>query len=79
MRVSAKIPTYNRAYILPEAADGVLRQAYSNFELIIINDGSTQDTVQLARKFSDPGIQHVQHASQYGCLIVKDLPGVSPQ
>ena len=41
--VSVVIPSYNRFEYLKNAIDSVLSQTYSNFEIIVINDGSTQD------------------------------------
>ncbi len=42
--VSVIIPTFNRAWCLFEAIDSVITQTYPNYELIIIDDGSTDDT-----------------------------------
>ena len=47
--VSVVIPAYNAARTISEAVDSVLTQTLSDFELIIINDGSTDDTGKIAR------------------------------
>ncbi|NOQ85501.1 MAG: glycosyltransferase, partial [Deltaproteobacteria bacterium] len=43
-KVSVIIPTYNRAHTLREAIDSVLSQSYNDLELIIVDDGSTDET-----------------------------------
>ena len=45
--VSVIIPTYNRGWIVKEAVDSVLAQDFENFELIVVDDGSTDNTPQL--------------------------------
>ncbi|HPS19457.1 MAG TPA: glycosyltransferase family 2 protein [Candidatus Omnitrophota bacterium] len=49
--VSVIISTYNRAELLPRAIESVLRQTYSTFELIIVDDGSTDHTRQVVAEF----------------------------
>ena len=49
--ISVVMPTYNDAPYLPEAIDDILKQTYENFELIIINDGSTDQTQQILNNY----------------------------
>ena len=50
-QVSAIIPTYNRGWVLREAIESVLAQDYGDFELIVVNDGSTDDTSAILRDY----------------------------
>jgi len=50
--VSVIIPTYNRAWALKKAIDSVLEQNYKNFELIVVDDGSTDDTEALVTEYA---------------------------
>lgn len=56
---SIVLPTFNRAYILGEAIESVLKQTYQNWELIIIDDGSEDNTFQIIQKYTDKRIQYV--------------------
>lgn len=53
MKVSVVIPTYSRAPLLCEAIDSVLSQDLDDMELIVIDDGSTDDTEERARAYGD--------------------------
>lgn len=55
--VSVIIPAYNAEATILEAVNSVLAQTYPNFELIIINDGSSDRTVDLLQNISDPRIK----------------------
>jgi len=51
--VSVIIPTYNRAHCVGEAVQSVLNQTYQFFELIVVDDGSTDNTLEVLRAFGD--------------------------
>ena len=53
MLFSVIIPTYNRANILSRAIDSVLAQTYRNFELIVVDDGSTDETLRLLESYGN--------------------------
>lgn len=51
--VSVIIPTYNRSDLVCEAVDNVLKQTYTNIEIIVVDDGSTDDTQSNLKRFGD--------------------------
>jgi len=51
--VSVILPTYNRAHLLGRAIDSVLKQTYSEFELVVLDDGSTDNTKELVQSYKD--------------------------
>jgi len=52
-RISVIIPTYNRGKVLERAIKSVLTQTYTNFELIVVDDGSTDNTSRILSKFAE--------------------------
>lgn len=67
MNVSVIIPLYNKAAHIARAIDSVLSQTYVEFELIVVDDGSTDGGGDIVRRFADSRIR----------LIVQDNGGVS--
>ena len=59
--VSIIIPAYNQAEYLGDAIQSVLNQTYRNFELIIVNDASTDNTYEVVKQFNDPRIKYILH------------------
>lgn len=58
------IPTYNRAHLISRAIDSVLRQTLSTWELIIVDDGSTDNTYEVLQRYlSDPRIKYFKKAN----------------
>ena len=60
---SIVIPTYNRAHVLPKAIQSVLNQIFSNWELIIIDDGSKDNTAEVVAHFKDERIKYHAQAN----------------
>ena len=52
-KVSVIMPLFNAAKYLPEALKGILEQTYTDFELICINDCSTDDTAAILMDFKE--------------------------
>lgn len=72
--VSVLLPVYNASIFLKEAIDSILSQTYSNFELIIINDGSTDNSENLILKYDDPRIKyHFQENSGVAKTLNKGI------
>jgi glycosyltransferase involved in cell wall biosynthesis len=68
VRVSAIILTYNRADLILAAIESVLAQTYSDYEIIVIDDGSTDNTVQVLRELIETSkIRYIWQENQGEC------------
>jgi len=66
--VSIILPVYNTARYLRVAIDSILQQSFSDFELIIINDGSTDDSRNVIRSYTDSRIRYVENETNSGLV-----------
>ena len=64
--VSIIIPTWNRGYCLKQSIDSILSQTYKNFEIIIIDDNSTDNTENLIKSIDDSRIRYFRNESNCG-------------
>ena len=62
--VSVVIPTYNRAYSVGKAVHSVIRQTYENLEIIIVDDGSTDNTREIIENIKDSRIVYIYQKNQ---------------
>ena len=64
--VSILMLTYNRASFISEAIASVIAQTFTDWELVIIDDGSTDDTATIVAQFADPRIHYITHETNAG-------------
>lgn len=64
--ISVVMPAYNCAGFLRESLDSLLNQTFSDFELIIINDGSTDNTADIIRSYKDARIRYLENSKNEG-------------
>ncbi len=67
-RVTVLMPVYNAAPFLAEAVQSILRQTFTNFEFLIIDDGSTDESVAVIREFQDPRIRLLHNGTNLGLV-----------
>jgi glycosyltransferase involved in cell wall biosynthesis len=66
LKISVVMPAYNAGKYIREAVNSVLTQTFSNFELIIINDGSTDNTQEIISSFTDSRITVINNEVNKG-------------
>jgi len=71
--VSVVIPVYNRAATIRPAIDSVLRQTYADFELIVVDDGSSDDTREVVAAIADPRLRLIQTPRNMGASAARNL------
>lgn len=70
--VSVIIPTYNRAHSIGKSIKSILTQTYQNFEVIVVDDRSTDNTEEIVKSFNDPRIKYIQHQHNSGAAIARN-------
>jgi ribosomal protein S7 len=59
-KVSVIVPTYNRADLIPYTINSVLSQTMSDWELIVVDDGSTDDTAAVVKRYQDDRVRYIR-------------------
>lgn len=67
-KVSVVITTYNSMTYLPEALESVLRQTFTDFEVLLVDDGSSDSTVQWASGLVEPRVRLISQENQGVCV-----------
>lgn len=71
-QVSIILPTRNRAYVLRQTLDGIRDQTFSDWELIVIDDGSMDDTRRLVDSYGDSRFRYLRNESPLGAAKARN-------
>ena len=64
--ISVIVPTYNRGYIITQALQSIYSQTFQDFEIIVVDDGSTDNTRQIVTKIADDRLRYIKHEKNKG-------------
>src|SRR5579862_9390224 len=67
-KVSFVVPCYKLAHLLPECIQSILSQTYKDFEILIMDDKSPDNTPEVARSFGDERVKHIRNEPNLGHL-----------
>ena len=70
--VSIVISLYNKSFIIHKTIESVLKQTFTDFEIVIVNDGSTDSSFEIVSQFSDKRILLVQQENK-GAAAARNL------
>lgn len=70
--VSVVIPTYNRDAVVTRAIDSVLTQTYDDFEVVVVDDYSTDDTKAVVSEYDDDYVRYVRHNENRGACAARN-------
>ena len=71
-RVTVAMPVYNGAKTLPRAISSVLSQTSNDFELLVIDDGSSDESIAVIERFRDPRIRLLVHEQNRGLAATRN-------
>ena len=67
-KVTFVVPCYKLAHLLEECVRSILAQTYTDFEVLIMDDCSPDNTPEVARSFNDPRVRHIRNEPNLGHL-----------
>lgn len=74
--VSVVILTYNRAHLVGRAIQSVLDQTYQDFEIVIVDDASTDNTEEVVKSFNDGRLRYIRHKENSGGAAAPKNTGI---
>ena len=76
LKVSVIVPTYNRAHLVTETIDSILAQTFKDFELIVVDNESSDNTEEVIKSYTDRRIRYFRHQNN-GLVAVNRNYGIS--
>lgn len=71
--ISVILPTYNRGYIIEKAIASVICQTYENWELIVVDDASADDTWKVMEQYKDKRIKYIREKENRGANYCRNI------
>lgn len=71
--VSVVLPTYNRASLIARSVQSVLNQSFADFEVLLVDDGSADDTAGVVAGFSDPRVTYIRLPKNAGAAAARNV------
>ncbi len=71
-RVTVAMPLYNGASTVARAIDSILQQTFTDFELVLVDDGCSDNTIDIVRSYDDPRIRLITHETNQGLAATRN-------
>jgi glycosyltransferase involved in cell wall biosynthesis len=71
-KISVMMPVWNGERYIADAIASILSQTYTDFELLVLNDGSTDKTVEIVQSFNDPRIRIINNEKNQGTVLTRN-------
>ncbi len=73
LNISVVIPVYNREDTISRAIDSVINQTIDNFEIVVVDDGSTDNTLEIIRSYEDDRIKIIKNSTNKGANAARNV------
>ena len=73
IKISVIMPTYNRGYIIARAIESVLNQHFSDWELVIVDDGSDDNTAEIVAEYREKRIKYITNEERGGACYARNI------